>query len=179
MIVLFTDFGADDNYVGQVKAALLGHLPAGAVIIDLLHSVPNFHVRAGAHLLAALQSGFPADTVFFVRGRSGRRHRSRCRDPSSEQQMVCGAGQRPPVRGCGARHENANTANCLAPIKFVEFFPPTRPVRPGCRADCPRRPSDRRDRGDGRVAGPSRSGRPVRGNLHRSLRERSHRPARS
>ena len=61
MIVLFTDFGADDNYVGQVKAALLGHLPAGAVIIDLLHSVPNFHVRAGAHLLAALQSRFPAD----------------------------------------------------------------------------------------------------------------------
>ena len=64
MIVLFTDFGADDIYVGQVKAALLGHLPAGAVIIDLLHSVPNFHARAGAHLLAALQSGFPADTVF-------------------------------------------------------------------------------------------------------------------
>ena len=62
MIVLFTDFGADDIYVGQVEA--LAHLPAGAVIIDLLHSVPNFHVRAGAHLLAALQSGFPADTVF-------------------------------------------------------------------------------------------------------------------
>jgi S-adenosylmethionine hydrolase len=56
MIVLFTDFGADDIYVGQVKAALLAHLPAGAVIIDLLHSVPNFHVRAGAHLLAALRS---------------------------------------------------------------------------------------------------------------------------
>ena len=34
MIVLFTDFGANDIYVGQVKAALLAHLPAGAVIID-------------------------------------------------------------------------------------------------------------------------------------------------
>jgi S-adenosyl-L-methionine hydrolase (adenosine-forming) len=66
MIVLFTDFGADDIYVGQVKAALLAHLPAGTVIIDLLHSVPNFHVRAGAHLLAALQSRFPAETVFFT-----------------------------------------------------------------------------------------------------------------
>jgi S-adenosylmethionine hydrolase len=64
MIDLLTDFGADDIYVRHVKAALLGHLPAGAIIIDLLHSVPNFHVRAGAHLPAALQSRFPADTVF-------------------------------------------------------------------------------------------------------------------
>lgn len=38
MIVLFTDFGADDIYVAQVKAALLEHLPAGTVIIDLLHN---------------------------------------------------------------------------------------------------------------------------------------------
>ena len=66
MIVLFTDFGADDIYVGQVKAVLREHLPAGAVIIDLLHSVPNFHVRAGAHLLAALQSQFPMETVFLT-----------------------------------------------------------------------------------------------------------------
>ena len=66
MIVLFTDFGADDIYVAQVKAALLEHLPAGTVIIDLLHRVPNFHVRAGAHLLAALQHRFPVGTVFLT-----------------------------------------------------------------------------------------------------------------
>ena len=66
MIVLFTDFGADDIYVAQVKAALLEYLPAGTTITDLLHSVPNFHVRAGAHLLAALQSRFPAGTVFLT-----------------------------------------------------------------------------------------------------------------
>ncbi len=66
MIALFTDFGGDDIYVGQVKAALLEHLPAGMVIVDLLHSVPNFHVRAGAHLLAALQGRFPAGTVFLT-----------------------------------------------------------------------------------------------------------------
>ena len=66
MIVLFTDFGADDIYVAQVKAALLEHLPAGTVIIDLLHSMPNFHIRAGAHLLAALQHRFPAGTVFLT-----------------------------------------------------------------------------------------------------------------
>ncbi len=66
MIVLFTDFGADDLYVGQVKAALLERAPAGTAIVDLLHSVPSFHPRAGAHLLAALQARFPAGTVFFA-----------------------------------------------------------------------------------------------------------------
>ncbi|HET7033116.1 MAG TPA: SAM-dependent chlorinase/fluorinase, partial [Casimicrobiaceae bacterium] len=64
MIVLFTDFGADDVYVGQLKAALLEHLPAGMAIVDLLHSVPRYQARAGAHLLAALQSRFPAGAVF-------------------------------------------------------------------------------------------------------------------
>lgn len=64
MIVLFTDFGADDIYVGQLKAALLERLPASAIIIDLLHRAPNYHVRAGAHLLAALQSRFPVGAVF-------------------------------------------------------------------------------------------------------------------
>jgi S-adenosylmethionine hydrolase len=64
MIVLFTDFGADDVYVGQLKAALLAHASAATPIIDLAHSVANFHPRAGAHLLAALQPRFPAGSVF-------------------------------------------------------------------------------------------------------------------
>jgi len=63
MIVLFTDFGADDIYVGQIKAMLLEHLPHGADIVELLHNVPNFHIRAGAHLLAALQDQFPVGSI--------------------------------------------------------------------------------------------------------------------
>lgn len=66
MIVLFTDFGCDDIYVGQVKAVLLQHAPAGTPIVDLLHSVPDFDARAGAHLLAALQSRFPPGAVFLA-----------------------------------------------------------------------------------------------------------------
>jgi len=66
MIILFTDFGAHDIYVPQVKAALLEHLRAGMDIVDLLHSVSNFHIRAGAHLLAALQDRFPTGTVFLA-----------------------------------------------------------------------------------------------------------------
>jgi S-adenosylmethionine hydrolase len=66
MIVLFTDFGADDVYVGQLKGALIEHMSPGAPIVDLLHNVPRYQVRAGAHLLAALQSRFPAGTAFLA-----------------------------------------------------------------------------------------------------------------
>jgi S-adenosylmethionine hydrolase len=65
MIVLFTDFGAADIYVAQVKAALLEHAPA-AIVIDLLHNAPNFRVQPGAHLLAALQERFPLGSVFLA-----------------------------------------------------------------------------------------------------------------
>jgi S-adenosyl-L-methionine hydrolase (adenosine-forming) len=66
MIVLFTDFGADDIYVAQVKAALVQHAEPGTPILDLLHTAPNFDARAGAHLLAALQGSFPAGSVFLA-----------------------------------------------------------------------------------------------------------------
>ena len=65
MIILFTDFGAHDIYVAQVKAELLQHSPS-AVVVDLLHNAPNFRVEAGAHLLAALQARFPAGSVFLA-----------------------------------------------------------------------------------------------------------------
>ena len=62
MIFLCTDFGAADIYVGQVKAVLHGRAPRMAVI-DLLHDAPAFHVRAGAHLLAALGARLPPGSV--------------------------------------------------------------------------------------------------------------------
>lgn len=64
MIVLFTDFGASDIYVAQMKAVLLRDAPAGTPVLDLLHAVPNFDARAGAHLLAALAPQFPTRSVF-------------------------------------------------------------------------------------------------------------------
>jgi S-adenosylmethionine hydrolase len=65
MIVLFTDFGADDIYVAQVKAVLLEEANA-APVLDLLHSAPNFRIDAAAHLLAALERRFPRGTVFLA-----------------------------------------------------------------------------------------------------------------
>lgn len=66
MIALFTDFGADDIYVGQLKAALLRHAAAGTTIINVLHTAPNYDPRAGAHLLAALRCWYLPDTVFLA-----------------------------------------------------------------------------------------------------------------
>jgi S-adenosylmethionine hydrolase len=63
MLALFTDFGCQDPYVGQVKAVLASLAPA-VPIVDLLHAVPDFNAHAGAHLLDAFRSGFPVGTVF-------------------------------------------------------------------------------------------------------------------
>jgi len=64
-IVLFTDFGSGDLYVGQVKAVLQRLAPPIAVI-DLLHDAPAFNVRASAHLLAAMVGCFGEGSVFLT-----------------------------------------------------------------------------------------------------------------
>lgn len=64
-LVLFTDFGASDLYVGQVRAVLQREAP-GLDVVDLLHEVPDYDAVSGAHLLAALAPTFPAGSVFFA-----------------------------------------------------------------------------------------------------------------
>lgn len=61
-IFLYTDFGAADIYVGQVKAVLHEQAPASPVI-DLLHDAPPFRIEENAHLLAALALRLPAAAV--------------------------------------------------------------------------------------------------------------------
>lgn len=63
MIVLFTDFGLVDPYVGQMHAVLAQEAP-GVPVIDLFHAVPAFNIRAGAYLLPAYARDFPPGTVF-------------------------------------------------------------------------------------------------------------------
>jgi len=63
MIVLFTDFGIEGPYIGQVKASLNNSLPQ-CTIIDLFSDLPPFNPQAAAVLLAAYSDGFPAGTVF-------------------------------------------------------------------------------------------------------------------
>lgn len=63
MIVLFTDFGTRDPYVGQVRARIHEVAPAQQVV-DLLHEAPEYNAHAGAHLIAAFAPNFPPGTVF-------------------------------------------------------------------------------------------------------------------
>jgi S-adenosylmethionine hydrolase len=65
VIVLFTDFGLHDPYVGQIKARLTELAPAQTVV-DLLHEAPDFNPHAGAHLLAAFAPTFPPGCVFLA-----------------------------------------------------------------------------------------------------------------
>jgi S-adenosyl-L-methionine hydrolase (adenosine-forming) len=61
-ILLFTDFGSNDLYVGQVKSVFERYAP-GVAVIDLLHEAPAFDPRASAHLLAALAARLPRGAV--------------------------------------------------------------------------------------------------------------------
>jgi S-adenosyl-L-methionine hydrolase (adenosine-forming) len=62
MIVLFTDFGLDGPYTGQVKAVLHQTAP-GVPIIDLFADLPAGKPKPAAYLLAAYGIWFPSGTV--------------------------------------------------------------------------------------------------------------------
>jgi S-adenosylmethionine hydrolase len=63
MIVLFTDFGLQGPYTGQLKAVLQQMAP-GVPVIDLFADAPMGNPKASAYLLAAYAAWFPVGTVF-------------------------------------------------------------------------------------------------------------------
>jgi len=65
MILLFTDFGWQGPYVGQMKA-VLAQQASDQTVIDLMHDAPVFNSRAAAYLLASLVAPFPKNTVFLT-----------------------------------------------------------------------------------------------------------------
>jgi S-adenosyl-L-methionine hydrolase (adenosine-forming) len=65
MIVLFTDFGLEGPYTGQVKAVLYRTAP-GVPIVDLFADAPVGRPKPAAYLLAAYGAWFPAGTVFLA-----------------------------------------------------------------------------------------------------------------
>lgn len=71
MIVLFTDFGVHDFYIGQIHAVLAREAP-GTRIVDLLHSAPDFDVRVSAYLLPILAAQFPSRSVILGAVNQGR-----------------------------------------------------------------------------------------------------------
>lgn len=65
MIVLFSDFGLEGPYIGQVKAALFAAAP-GVPVIDLFSDAPAFDPQLSAYLLAAYADAFAPGTVFLA-----------------------------------------------------------------------------------------------------------------
>lgn len=65
VIILFTDFGLEDPYIGQMQAVLHRDAP-GVPQVNLFAKAPNFDPHAGAYLLAAYADEFPVDTVFLA-----------------------------------------------------------------------------------------------------------------
>lgn len=63
MFVLFTDFGLEGPYTGQMKAVLYRNAP-GMQIIDLFADAPAFDPRASAYLLAAYAEVFAEGSIF-------------------------------------------------------------------------------------------------------------------
>jgi S-adenosylmethionine hydrolase len=63
LIVLFTDFGLQGPYTGQMKA-VLAQIAPGRPAIDLFADAPVGNPKASAYLLAAYAAWFPAGTVF-------------------------------------------------------------------------------------------------------------------
>lgn len=62
-IVLLTDFGYRDHYVGVMRGVISRLIPQ-ARVIDLTHGVPPQQIRIGALVLAQSWSYFPATSVF-------------------------------------------------------------------------------------------------------------------
>lgn len=63
LIVLLTDFGQDDWYVGTMKGVIKGICPE-ADIVDLSHSVTAQSIIEGALMLSASYRYFPPETIF-------------------------------------------------------------------------------------------------------------------
>ena len=65
MIVLFTDFGLEGPYIGQVKT-VLHRIAPGVPVIDLFADLPAAKPKPAAYLLAAYSAWFPPGTVFLA-----------------------------------------------------------------------------------------------------------------
>lgn len=63
VIVLMTDFGLRDSYVGQMKGVILSIAP-DARIIDLTHEISPQNIAHGAFILEKSAGYFPAGSIF-------------------------------------------------------------------------------------------------------------------
>ncbi len=63
VIVLLTDFGLADNYVGVMKG-VISHICSQAQVIDLSHGIPPQDIYAASFCLAQSYAYFPNNSIF-------------------------------------------------------------------------------------------------------------------
>lgn len=61
IVTLLTDFGLQDSYVAELKAAILSG--ADVQVVDITHEVPPGDVQAGQYLLGRAWHRFPAGSI--------------------------------------------------------------------------------------------------------------------
>lgn len=64
MIFLFTDYGLEGPYIGQVESVLHHHAPK-AKVINLMADAPRNNPKASAYLLASLVHQIPIGSIIF------------------------------------------------------------------------------------------------------------------
>jgi len=65
MILLFTDFGHDGPYAGQLRMVLAQRAPQ-VPVVDLMADAPAWKIKESAYLLAALAERTPQDSVLMA-----------------------------------------------------------------------------------------------------------------
>jgi S-adenosylmethionine hydrolase len=64
MIVLFTDYGLQGPYIGQIEAVLC-HESSTSTVINLFADLPRQNPKVAAYLLASYAPEFPVGSIFF------------------------------------------------------------------------------------------------------------------
>ncbi|MGN7610861.1 SAM hydrolase/SAM-dependent halogenase family protein [Magnetococcales bacterium HHB-1] len=64
-VILITDFGTSDPYVGQVKGTMLKRV-SGISFIDLFHDTPPFAIKTGAWLIDRCQHHMPEEAIWLA-----------------------------------------------------------------------------------------------------------------
>lgn len=62
-VILLTDFGTTDPYVGQVKGVLMRQFPR-VQVVDLFHDIPPFAIKSGAWMLERCLPHMPSPAIW-------------------------------------------------------------------------------------------------------------------
>ena len=176
IIVLFTDFGLEGPYTGQVKT-VLHQIAPGVPVVDLFADLPAAKPQPAAYLLAAYGGWFPPGTVILAVVDPGVGGERAAVVVEADSRWYVG-----PDNGLlelvTRRADRARSWEISArPGGDIGKLSRPRSVRPGSGAARSRRPAGRPAPSRGDIPPSRLAGRPSRNRLHRPIRQRDDGPA--